>query len=498
MTRALVGLSLLIVWPCVSLAQRFEMADVHASAPGTVESGGFMPEGRLEFHGATMLTLIATAYDVTTDLVSGGPAWLDADRFDISAKASSRRASPESIRGMLRTLLAERFGLAVHKEKKGMPVYLLAVGRHGAKLRPAASPDTTECPAVDGSPGINHRECSSYSMADLSRLLPQIAKMYVDRPVVDITGLTGAYDFELDWMEKAAYLAAGNNPSGGTMFDALDKLGLELQPGTRPVPVILVDHINRAPSVNVDTSAPAVPTQFEVAEVRLSRSATAEGLQAMQNGRLEIMGYSLRKLLAMAFEVRTDKITGGPTWLDTERFDVIAKSPEVMSPHAMLGMLKTLLMQRFDLQTHTEDKPSPVYALVQEKSSPKLKETDGTSRSACKLKPAKIGRSYVCHNTTMTQLAIWLPGVTRAYLNYPMVDLTGLKGAYDFTLTWTPNARLSASATPPAKGVLSASTPSGGLTIFEAIDKQLGLKLQEQKHPMPVIVIDRVERSENL
>lgn len=142
----------------------------------------------------------------------------------------------------------------------------------------------------------------------------------------------------------------------------------------------------------------------------------------------------------------------------------------------------------------------PVFALVLGKRGPKLKETDGSARSECKLTPAETGRAYVCRNTTMAQLAERLPDVAGAYLVHPLVDLTGLKGAYDFTLTWTPRAMLQSGAGrggdigPPAGGVTQASTPDGDLTVFEAIDKQLGLKLEEQKHPMPAIVIDHVER----
>jgi uncharacterized protein (TIGR03435 family) len=71
--------------------------------------------------------------------------------------------------------------------------------------------------------------------------------------------------------------------------------------------------------------------------------------------------------------------------------------------------------------------------------------------------------------------------------------LTGIKGAYDFTLTWTARSRLPA-VEQPAGGVAEASTPGGDLTVFEAIDKQLGLKLEERKHPLPSMVIDHVER----
>ena len=524
MKRTLAGLSFVILLPHVTLEQSatgqpatqtvFEIADVHTSAPGASEGCVFLPAGRFNCYGATMLKLIATAYSVNADLVLGGPDWLSADRFDIAAKAPGP-ASPEALLGMLQALLADRFGLLVHDERKDMPVYLLAVGKKAPNLRPAADPNAPSCPSVDGAPGLNHRACRAFTMADLSKLLPLAARNYVDRPVVDMTGLEGAYDFPLDWMGKDAYLAAKANASGPqavSMFDAIEKLGLKLERGTRPTPVIVIDQVNRDSMNRAAADDPrgsgktsAVPTEFQLAEVRPSKPGATERLAA-QNGRLEILGYNLRELITMAFDVKGDTVTGGPKWLDTDRFDVIAKSPAVKSPHAMSGMLKTLIVQRFKLEIHTEDQPMPVFALVLGKRSPKLKETEFLARSECKLSPVEIGRAYVCQNITMAQLAERLPDVAGAYLIHPVVDLTGLKGAYDFTLTWTPRARLpgvggrGGDIGQPVGGAVEASTPGGDLTVFEAIDEQLGLKLEQRKHPMPVIVIDHAERTpaENL
>jgi uncharacterized protein (TIGR03435 family) len=516
MKRALAGLSLVILLPHVALEQSsttqpstqpaFEMADVHTSAPGAREGCVFLPGGRFECHGATTLTLIATAYSVNTDLVLGGPDWLSADRIDITAKAPPGQASKEAILGMLQTLLADRFGLAVHDERKDMPVYLLAVGKKGPKLQPAANPSPPACPSVDGAPGLNHRACSAFTMADLSSLLPLAAMNYIDHQVVDLTGLTGAYDFQLDWTGKFAYVAAKAHSGGRravSIFDAIEKLGLKLEPGTRPTPVIVLDNVNRLATDDPRGAgkSPNVPTEFDVAEVRTSKPGETERLTA-QNGRLEILSYTLRELMTVAFDVTGDTVTGGPKWLDTDRFDVIAKSPQVMSAHAMSGMLKTLIVQRFKLEIHSEDQPMPVFALVLGKRGPKLQQRELLlARSECKLSPVETGRAYVCQNITMAQLAERLPDVAGAYLIHPVVDLTGLKGAYDFTLTWTPRARLPGAASrggdigQPPGGVVQASTPGGDLTIFEAIDEQLGLKLEERKHPMPVIVIDRAERT---
>jgi uncharacterized protein (TIGR03435 family) len=126
----------------------------------------------------------------------------------------------------------------------------------------------------------------------------------------------------------------------------------------------------------------------------------------------------------------------------------------------------------------------PVFALVAGKDSPKLKASDGGARSQCDLLVADTGRSYTCRNTTMAQLAERLPDVAQAYFTLPLVDLTELKGAYDFTLTWTPKIR------GPRVQVDQASTPAGGVTVFEAIERQLGLKVEERKYPLPLLVVD--------
>jgi len=471
----------------------FEKADVNISAPGSREQGGFLPDGRFECKATTILKLISLGYGVNANQIVGGPDWLATDRFDIVAKAPSRKASRPDVLEMLRTLLADRFGLAVEQEQKDVPVYLLTVGPKGPKLQESAHPQTPDCPSVDGDPRLNHRACHDFGMADFVKLLPDIAHNYIDRPVVDTTGLQGFYNFRLDWMSKPTYVSAMADGAGAiSLFDALEKLGLKLEPATRPMPAIVVKHANAASS-ETPSKTTEPPARFDVAEVRPSKaSAQREGLTALPSGEVDMIGYTLRELIVLAFEVKGDRVAGGPRWLDSDRFDVIAKSPDAMSPHAIAAMLKTLLADKFQLQTHTEDRPLSVFAVVMGKESPKLKNGDGLARSECDLVVADQGRSYTCRNTTMAELADRLPNVAQAYLTLPMVDLTGLKQAYDFTLTWTPKNPRSDRRGPEVGG--QASTPPGGLTLFEAVEKQLGLKIEERKHPLPVVIVDRAEK----
>ena len=94
----------------------------------------------------------------------------------------------------------------------------------------------------------------------------------------------------------------------------------------------------------------------------------------------------------------------------------------------------------------------------------------------------------------MAELVDRLPHVAQAYLVRPLVDLTGLKGAYDFSLTWTPRGPQPGLSGQVNGGLVQAPAPRGGITLFEAIEKQLGLKIEERKYPMPVIVVDHAER----
>jgi uncharacterized protein (TIGR03435 family) len=148
MKRALTGASLAVFLASLALGQStktFEVADIHMSPPGTRQAdGGFMPGGRFEIRGATMLDLIAIAYGVEDENVVGGPGWLNSDRFDVIAKAPSGAISEETLQAMLKALLLDRFKLAAHEDKRDMPVYLLTV-KKGAKLQKAATdgPPTT-------------------------------------------------------------------------------------------------------------------------------------------------------------------------------------------------------------------------------------------------------------------------------------------------------------------------------------------------------------------
>lgn len=485
----------------------FEVADVHASAPGTPLTGGFMPGGRIELRGVTLLELIADAYGLENSQVAGGPAWLNSDKFDVIAKAPAASTPEERLAAMLKNLLVERFKLVTHEEKRDSPVFVLTVAKGGPKMKKIAEEPSgpAGCKPGTGDPALNqHLACHNLNMDSLAEFLPDVAKNFVNHPVINETKLKGAYDFPLDWMGRGIYNAAKANPDGPpavSIFDAVDKLGLKLEPGKRKMPVLVVDSANETPTPNapdVTAKIPSYPTEFDVAEVRPAKTAPPPGTGPLgkpdfRNGQVEIMGATLKGLITFAFNVRAERISGAPKWMDEDRFDIIAKGPAAAPEEAIQGMLKNLLIERFQLETHSEEQPLQVYVLLAGKKS-KLKESDGKERSDCSIEFISDRRTYVCRNTTMAQFAERLPSVSAAYIKPPLVDLTEITGAYDFEVYWTPKAVLPVAKPRPADGAdpAEAATPANDVTVFEAVDKQLGLKLEEQKHPVPVLVIDRV------
>jgi uncharacterized protein (TIGR03435 family) len=484
---------------------QFEAADIHVSPPDTTESGGFLPNGRLEFRGTTLLRLISLAYSVPNDRVTGGPSWLDSDRFDVVAKAGS--AAPEiAMRNLMKTLLAERFGLSVREEEKPVPVFVLVLVKGGAAKESSGSGD----PDCKGGmeEGVRSYACQHVTMQGLAERLPMVAPGYFNLPVIDRTGLKGQYDFKLRYVGRGQVMP-GAEGAAMSLFNVIEKqLGVRAEKQTAPMPVLTVERANRVPAENPPGTVEKLgvtPTEFEVATLKPSRPGEEEDANVTA-GRIDAKALALRDLIAFAYNVEDDWIRGGEKWLESDRYDITAKTAPTASADTLRVMLQSLLAERFHLKVHKDPQPVTVYALTAGKS--KLKEADPSERSTCKVSTADGARTYACQNTTMAQFADKIRGVSQGYIDKPVVDLTGLKGAYDFSVTWTPRGRLmgggrgaaaaaeNVAATAPAGGAApTASERPAGFTLFEAVERQLGLKLATQKHPMPVVVIDHIERT---
>jgi uncharacterized protein (TIGR03435 family) len=349
---------------------------------------------------------------------------------------------------------------------------------------------------------------------------------YVTKALVDSTGLKGSWDFDIKFTNKWALQIAGSD--GITLFDAIDKqLGLKLEEQKLSTTVIVVDRVNEKPSDNPPDVAqklpPLPPAEFEVAVIKPSNtgaSLNVGGIGIQTGGRFNSPGalIPLKQLISIAWNLNPNEdLISAPKWLDSARFDIIAKLPAVMMaangappPVQDLGpMLQALLIDRFKMKIHYEDQLVTAYALVAVK--PKLKKADSSTRTGCKLGNGPISantgsfvppaRTVSCQNMTMAQFADQLQSIAGPYggpyVHYPVVDATGLDGGWDFSFTFSPipanQVAAPFGASPAGPAGAAASDPVSGASLFEAVYKQLGLKLKAQKRPYPVCAIDHIE-----
>jgi uncharacterized protein (TIGR03435 family) len=480
----------------LAISQTFDSADVRVSKAGA-DQGVFISGGRVEIHGATMLDIITSVYEVEGELVAGGPSWLDVDRFDIVAAAKPSTSEP-TLRVMLQALLADRFKLAIHREDRPMPVYALSSGKR-VRMKESAAPGPALCRGRREGDVIT-QECQNITMGDFAFRIRGMGFGYLDHAVVDQTGLKGAYDFTLKWTARGQLHKAGDGDPAVdiTLFDAVEKqLGLKLEVQKQSRSVLVVDRVDQKPSGSGDAprSKPSYPTEFEVAAVRpMKPGAPPKEDRVLPSGQLELSG-TLKDLITGAYNLEDYMVFGAPKWIDSDRFEVVAKTQPGVPFDGMRAMLQHLLAERFKLEVHREDQPVEVYALTVGKVAPKLKESSGDARSGCKKSMGDGVLTLTCQNTTMAQLAEKMRDAAPGYIKRPVVDLTGLKGAYDFVFSWAPSGRFVTAAKPGEPVSATASTPTGDLTFFEGLEKYLGLKLAAQKYPMPVVVIDHIERA---
>jgi uncharacterized protein (TIGR03435 family) len=254
-----------------------------------------------------------------------------------------------------------------------------------------------------------------------------------------------------------------------------------------------------------DCAAQAAPAAtFDVASVKPNNGSDGAGSIVVDPGRFTATGVVLTDLIRYAYGFNSltsrSQVVGGPSWITTARFDIVATS----NGEPTLGMLKALLEDRFKVMTHIESRDAAVYALVLDRKDGRLGPSMHPSTSTCEgaggtLPPtsssantrcAVRGRpgSYGGEGTSMAQLA-------RALGNFPavgriVIDRTALVGVFDWTLEWTPsfNAGPNRDGTPVANPDADAGT-----SLFSALREQLCLRLDAQRAAVDVLVIDRAE-----
>ncbi len=235
------------------------------------------------------------------------------------------------------------------------------------------------------------------------------------------------------------------------------------------------------------------PLKFDVATVK-PNSTDDHRIMIRLGGRTNATGVNLKLLMTIAYDVRDFQILGGPGWIATERFDIVAKAegaPDQIPIEQFRPMLAALIEDRFQLKLHRETKELPVYALVVAKNGSKLKTNAGEPGPRLRMGRGELTGTKIPMTMLLQQLA--------QTLGRPVVDKTGLTGEYDFTLTWTPQVGEGGSgfgAGPPGPGGLEGPPPADadGPSIFSALQEQLGLKLESDKGPVEILVLDQVEK----
>ena len=258
-------------------------------------------------------------------------------------------------------------------------------------------------------------------------------------------------------------------------------------------------------AAGITSAQPAAsPLTFEVASVKPSGSDAHGFINFLPGGGLRVVGIPLKTLITLAYNVRDFQVSGGPGWIDSDRFDINARGEASETAEGASAdltkaiderrktvaeakeRLRNLLEEHFKLSIQHETKEQQVYTLVVGKNGPKVKETkDGNGMM-------RMGGGMLHgEGVQLDFLATTMSG----QLGRLVIDKTGLTGKYYVDLSWTPDPG-QAGAGP--FGELPQAPDPNGPSIFTALQEQLGLRLESQKAPVETLVIDRVERpSEN-
>jgi bla regulator protein blaR1 len=231
--------------------------------------------------------------------------------------------------------------------------------------------------------------------------------------------------------------------------------------------------------------------EFDVVSVKASAPDDHNGLmmQTLPGGGIRFVGVPLRMIMMSAYDVKAFQISGGPDWIRTERWDVLAKVDGVdgkLPFEQIPPMIQALIADRFGLRVHKETKVLPVYALSVDRKGSKLALDEGGGREVHNgngtLAAKKIGMDWFSE---------WLS----RKLGRVVIDKTDLKGEYDYKLAWSPDPE---EGNPDYTGMPPEAPRAHGETtgpsIFTALQEQLGLRLVSEKGAVEIVVIDSVAR----
>jgi uncharacterized protein (TIGR03435 family) len=280
-------------------------------------------------------------------------------------------------------------------------------------------------------------------------------------------------------------LSADGNSIAGTWTQGSATLTLNLTRATADTAWTIPE-----PPVPLKPMAADADPTFEVATIKPSKPDTPGKGFRVKGRQFSTINTDLMDLITFAYRIQPKQVTGGPDWLEKDKFDLLAEPDGEGQPNdkQWRSMLQKLLADRFQLAFHHDKAVLSVYALVIGKNGPKLTKSEGDPNGLPSLFFAGLG-NLPARNATMADFAGLM---LSAVLDRPVVDQTGLPGRYDFTLKWTPDesqfAGLGVTIPPPT------SDPAAPPDLFTAFQEQLGLKLEPTKAPVDVLVIDHVDK----
>jgi uncharacterized protein (TIGR03435 family) len=229
---------------------------------------------------------------------------------------------------------------------------------------------------------------------------------------------------------------------------------------------------------------------FEVASIRLHKDRVQTVGVSVSGQRLNAEAMSLDNLITYAYDLKSYQVSGVPGWadsknLDCDRYDLSAKAEAdgPLTQKQAKAMLQALLAERFHLRFHREMRDMPVYALVVAKGGPKLKEAVPDAQPMLRMSGGTKGAEMEVTGGSMAQLVNQFSNING--VDRPVLDKTGLTGKYDFKLTW-------------AAGLNTPRDDSEAPSAYTALQDQLGLRLEPQRAPIEVLIVDNAEKpSEN-
>lgn len=516
------------------------------------------PGGRFSATNNSLRDLILNAYGIlaTPYLLQGAPGWIESARYDVEAKAPAgaiadgvpARALWDTTRAMLRTLLTERFGLSIRRETREGPIYRLVSAASGPKLQRSKLDCTGDAAACHGFSGNPRRlSGSGVDTYDLAMFLSR----YTDRPIVDATGIQGVFDVALQWNpfadrpEGAETSDAPASPSSEgplpdsntlpTLAAALqERLGLKLEATRGPIDTYVIERIDQL--VPNDSSAGPAKS-FDVASIKPCQPSSSgtgrSGGAGMTTspGRLNVQCMTIAEMIARAYIQYGDPrpanapgfvdpsaikslVTDGPAWIYSDPFTIEATTSGTALPTELVGgLLRELLESRLHLKLHQDQRRAAAYALTVAPGGLKAERADPASctppdpQGLGRARLQEPGAKPLCANgfgwhgpnltwkatgVTMDQIARSLWGIV---LHREVIDRTGVTGQFTFAIEFARDDSTAIRALPSDVNLpdASADVPPGP-SIFTALERQVGLKLNATQGAEGFLVVDHVER----